>query len=431
MATASGVLFQNPIVKPLSPNGTFMSGCTATFYLTGTTTLTPIYADGALTTPLANPMTADSSGTFVPIYLDQSVLYRVQIKTSTGLLISDTDPVAVGVLLNPRTAAEIAAGVTPTSYGYQSNPEDARRFGADPTGAADSGTAFNALVSSLGPAVIPYGTYKTAATPTGAKQVIVYGAFFNGANPLNAWTPNWGIPAFQVIDNSGANAFIGNARQLTNFTGANGSFPTGTTGYGRMDGTGNQAYGVFGRADLYKNGVATNEFDSFNFAGFDPTGTFPPNMGFGTADYIPIACQVAAYGNNKSLIGYQVAFGSQKFIAGMYINPSAVSQYGIFIDSGSAVGPTNPLVVKGQTGVTPVTIQTVGAFNANNTVLAVLDGLTSATRFAVKQDGHPAMSATATTATAGTNGAVPAQVSGYFIAEVVGGALVKIPYYNT
>jgi len=37
---------------------------------------------------------------------------------------------------------------------------------------------------------------------------------------------------------------------------------------------------------------------------------------------------------------------------------------------------------------------------------------------------------TATSATAGTNGDVPAQVQGYLIAKI-GGTEYKIPYYNT
>lgn len=121
MSTPTGILFQNPIVKPLSSNGTFMSGCTATFYLTETTELTDVYADGELTTPLANPLSADASGTFVAVYLNPAITYRVQIKTSAGVLISDTDPYvpssvssltqsALGALLYPPIAAE--AGVT-------------------------------------------------------------------------------------------------------------------------------------------------------------------------------------------------------------------------------------------------------------------------------------------------------------------------------
>lgn len=151
MTTPTGVLFQNPIVKPLSPNATFMSGCTATFYLTGTTTLTPIYADGALATPLANPLSADASGTFVAIYLNPATTYRVQIKTSTGSLISDTDPYVpssvnlsqaiIGQTLYPQTPAEFTAGVTPVNLWYP--PYLPRRYGAVGDSTTDDSFAWN------------------------------------------------------------------------------------------------------------------------------------------------------------------------------------------------------------------------------------------------------------------------------------------------
>lgn len=156
MTVPSGVLFQNPIVKPLSPNATFMSGCTATFYLTGTTTLTPVYADGALTTPLANPLSADASGTFVAVYLDPSIIYRVLIKTSTGQLISDTDPYIpssvtlltqsfIGKLFYPKTAAEVAASLTVVDFSYPPGYVD--RYGTNATpGTTIMTAAFNAAV---------------------------------------------------------------------------------------------------------------------------------------------------------------------------------------------------------------------------------------------------------------------------------------------
>jgi len=52
----------------------------------------------------------------------------------------------VGELLNPRTAAEIAAGVTPTSYAYQ--PLDARRYGTNTTpGTTNMTSAIQAAIS--------------------------------------------------------------------------------------------------------------------------------------------------------------------------------------------------------------------------------------------------------------------------------------------
>ena len=159
MTTPTGTLFFNPIVKPLNSVGTFMSGCTATFYFTGTTDLAPIYADGALTVPLANPLSSDASGTFVAIYLDPTIVYRAQIKTSAGVLVSDTDPYilssfprlsanGIGALLYPKSAAEITAGVTIVNS--QHPVGDVRRYGAKGDGLTNDAPAFIAAFSIAG-----------------------------------------------------------------------------------------------------------------------------------------------------------------------------------------------------------------------------------------------------------------------------------------
>jgi len=111
MTTPTGKLFADPRVKPLSATGTQQPACTATFYLTGTTTPANVYADGGLTTPLANPVTSDSAGRFVAIYMDPGVIYRVVLNTAGATLISDTDPYVVDALLFPATAVEIATGL--------------------------------------------------------------------------------------------------------------------------------------------------------------------------------------------------------------------------------------------------------------------------------------------------------------------------------
>jgi hypothetical protein len=151
----TGSLFQNPIVKPLSTNGAQMAGCTATFYLTGTTNETPVYADALLQTPLSQPVEADASGSFVPIYMDPSVIYRVVLHTSTGVLISDTDPYVVpgtpsqaqiGLVLYPVDAQETAAGVTVVQGNYPYGYVDRYVKNVTP-GTTPTAVGFNAAVS--------------------------------------------------------------------------------------------------------------------------------------------------------------------------------------------------------------------------------------------------------------------------------------------
>lgn len=90
--TAPAYLFAEPTARPLDINGDIMPGAYLRFYLTGTTTLTNIYADADLTTPLANPLTANADGRFVPIYLDPITTYRVQLFDALDVLQYDVDP---------------------------------------------------------------------------------------------------------------------------------------------------------------------------------------------------------------------------------------------------------------------------------------------------------------------------------------------------
>jgi hypothetical protein len=153
----TGILFYEPRAKPLSTTGTLQPGAYYQFYVTQTTTPTNVYADGGLTTPLSQTpgtggTTAASDGRLVPIYMDPNVIYRVQLYSSTGTLLEDTDPYvntgtpsqsAIGQALWPQTSAESAASVTPTFYYYP--PGDIRRYGASPSNPDNGPNINNAL----------------------------------------------------------------------------------------------------------------------------------------------------------------------------------------------------------------------------------------------------------------------------------------------
>jgi hypothetical protein len=153
----SSTLFTTPRSREFTPSGTVLSGAKLYFVVSGTSTPSPVYYDSALTTPHADPVVADTGGLFPAIWLDSSVSYDVTLKNSAGVeqwtefeysevLTIDQ----LGAVLFPRTAAEIAAGVTPVSYAYQAL--DIRRYGAvngtDVTDAAH--TALSVLGSTGG-----------------------------------------------------------------------------------------------------------------------------------------------------------------------------------------------------------------------------------------------------------------------------------------
>lgn len=76
---------------PLDDAGRPMPLAQFTFYWAGTTELAVIYADDSLTSTLDNPLTADASGQFPDIWLDDELLYRVTLKQASGVLIYDVD----------------------------------------------------------------------------------------------------------------------------------------------------------------------------------------------------------------------------------------------------------------------------------------------------------------------------------------------------
>lgn len=76
---------------PLDDAGAPMPLATLTFWLSSTTELAPIYVDNTLTTQLANPLTADASGAFATIYLDDTIAYRHKLEHGDARLVYDYD----------------------------------------------------------------------------------------------------------------------------------------------------------------------------------------------------------------------------------------------------------------------------------------------------------------------------------------------------
>lgn len=148
--------------QALDTAASVVSGATLTFSLTGTSTPANAYSDSALTTPVANPLSADAAGVFIPVFLDPSVVYRVVLKTQAGAVLETWDPANEAVLTTASfsalyfltddhkiTAAEIAATVTPVNYAYAPGVVD--RYGTNTTpGTTDMSAALIAAFASVG-----------------------------------------------------------------------------------------------------------------------------------------------------------------------------------------------------------------------------------------------------------------------------------------
>lgn len=129
-------------------------------YAAGGTTPQGTWSDAAGTVPNANPVTLDSNGTAL-VRLTSGLAYHFVLKDSTDTTtLWDADNYQasyltqsdIAGLLYPRTAAEIAAGVTPSNFLYQ--PWDVRRYGATGVGAAHDDTASFQTAASLGVAYV-------------------------------------------------------------------------------------------------------------------------------------------------------------------------------------------------------------------------------------------------------------------------------------
>lgn len=110
------------VLRALDSAGNPLSGALLQVYLTGTTTPSPFYTSSSLATPLSNPVVADSTGSFPPMFADPAITYRTQIKTAGGVLLpsGDVDPAvrpftpAAGSI----TSGMLAAGVAVASLGF-------------------------------------------------------------------------------------------------------------------------------------------------------------------------------------------------------------------------------------------------------------------------------------------------------------------------
>lgn len=176
-------LFALPKVRPLTAGGKVRPGSKLTFTTVGTLTEAAIYTEYTCTIEHDNPVVADAYGEFPAIYLNEPRDVYLTTAGDTAVWGPVTAPIggtASDVSLIPsdgasatdvqtflnfiyaRTAAEIAASVTPTYYYYP--PGDVRRYGAV-SGATNVTSAFAsaALLAASHPTYIPPGTWNISS----------------------------------------------------------------------------------------------------------------------------------------------------------------------------------------------------------------------------------------------------------------------------
>jgi hypothetical protein len=122
--TIAGTAVENSLYREAqSCLGSAFALATYKFFLSGTTTPANVYQDGALTTPfpITGFVTADLFGRFPPIYLDTSVIYKVQFFDRTNTLRWTVDPYTAP-LATVGTSSLSAFGMTIAPTGEASIP---------------------------------------------------------------------------------------------------------------------------------------------------------------------------------------------------------------------------------------------------------------------------------------------------------------------
>lgn len=180
-------IFNLPPQQPLSAAGRVLPGSKLYFYLTTTSTPTPVYTTSALSVAHTQPLVADAGGRFDTVYLDPEITYKATVTDANDVLLYTIDPVndqllsqaIVGEALYPRTAAEISAAVTPTNYFYP--PLNVLRYGTNTTpGTTNMRAAIQAAVDVAdamggGDVYLPPGNYLISSAINWAEKVSMYG----------------------------------------------------------------------------------------------------------------------------------------------------------------------------------------------------------------------------------------------------------------
>jgi hypothetical protein len=116
----TGILLPVPGLRAVDQNGVPLAGALLQFYLSGTTTPTPVYTAADLATPLSNPVNSDSAGLFPAMFHDPTITYRARLLTSGGSVVQDVDPVAAppAPAAGSITAAMLGSGAALSNLGF-------------------------------------------------------------------------------------------------------------------------------------------------------------------------------------------------------------------------------------------------------------------------------------------------------------------------
>lgn len=165
----SAQLSPTPVFHADDNNGIPLQGGLLYSYAAGTSTPQVTYTDSTQGTANTNPVVLNARGE-ASVWLDPTLTYKLLLTDKAGNTIPgypvdniigglNITATSVGMLINPRTTAEINLGINPTNWIYTAFPfVDPRRYGADPTGSIASDTAIGIALQVVGPSGTNGGT---------------------------------------------------------------------------------------------------------------------------------------------------------------------------------------------------------------------------------------------------------------------------------
>lgn len=92
----SASLLFKPVISAVLPTNEIAPAAQLFSYMSGTTTPHPIYLDNAAETPATNPVIADASGEFPPLYLKDEITYRLVLRDAIGDVLWEVDNYTTG-----------------------------------------------------------------------------------------------------------------------------------------------------------------------------------------------------------------------------------------------------------------------------------------------------------------------------------------------
>jgi len=174
-----------PPSQVLDANGNPAAGAKLNVYQSGTSTFTTIYADAGLSTPLPNPLIADSGGYLVAFYTEIENVKEV-LTDATDVTISTVDP-AAGIRL-----AQVTSGIEDTAGSVRMTVSDTEIRMDDPVlvgRITDTPQAYLHIVQSL---ANPPGT---SAPPADSDALVIEAAADTGMTFITTDTDKGAISA--------------------------------------------------------------------------------------------------------------------------------------------------------------------------------------------------------------------------------------------